>query len=319
MALGEFDLIQKYLSKTINRKDVRKGIGDDCAILNLPQGCQLALSMDTLVAGVHFPVETHPSDVGYKSLAVSLSDLAAMGAKPAWATLALTLPAMDEAWIKSFCEGLFALAEQYQVQLVGGDVSKGPLCITSQLHGFVATGKGLYRDGARPGDKIYVSGTIGEAALGLKLLQDQLKLPEPDLEQRCLQRLNRPQPRVELGQALNGIATAAIDISDGLAADLQHILSASGVGAEIHVDQIPIPQGIGQIMEPEQQWQTVLSGGDDYELCFTVGVGDEYKIEGLSDLPCKISCIGEISAQTGLRVFHNQRPVDLTHTGYQHF
>lgn len=323
MGLSEFEFIKDYLLKTNHRpEDVVHGIGDDCAVLKVPPGDELAVSMDTLVNGVHFPVTTSAYDIGHKSLAVGLSDLAAMGARPAWVMLALTLPELEPIWLKSFCEGFFSLASQYNVQLVGGDVTQGPLSITTQLHGFVKAGTAITRAGAKTGDRIYVSGTIGGAGLGLLLQQNKLKLPQQCLEfsQQWLKQLNRPNPRVELGLAIREVASAAIDISDGLAADLQHVLDASSVGAIVNLENVPLPDGLSMVIEQVSGWQQILSGGDDFEICFTVAAQNEAKLlELCNKIECPITLIGEIQAHTGLRLSLQQQPVTIEKLGYEHF
>jgi thiamine-monophosphate kinase len=265
MALSEFDIIERYFRRhTTQRDDVVLGIGDDAALLQVPADRQLVVAMDTLVAGRHFPPQTTAFDVGWKALAVNLSDLAAMGASPAWATLSLTMPAADEVWLEGFARGFFQLAERYQVELVGGDTTRGPLSVTVQLHGLVERGKALRRAAARAGQKLFVTGTLGDAACALQALQADGKT-NPDL----LQRLNRPEPRVDFGLALAGVGAAAIDISDGLLADLGHILDASCCGATLWVDRLPRSPALDSIQDAEAL-ACQLYGGDDYELCFSV-------------------------------------------------
>jgi len=276
MALSEFQLIQQYFSDlTQVREDVVLGIGDDCALLTPPAGKQLAVTMDTLVAGRHFLPDVDPESLGYKSLAVNLSDLAAMGAEPAWATLALTLPDVDEQWLASFTKGFSLLATKYGVQLVGGDTTRGPLSISIQVQGFVEADMALRRDGAHPGDLIYVTGQLGLAALELSLLQQQ-QLDWPS------EALDKPRPRVKEGMALVGIASAAIDISDGLLADLGHICEASGTGARIQCISLPVDPRVRQHVQTVQDWSLPLSGGDDYELCFAIPSSCRQQLEQLA-------------------------------------
>ncbi|VAW78114.1 Thiamine-monophosphate kinase, partial [hydrothermal vent metagenome] len=262
---SEFDIIERYFQRSQPmRDDVLLGIGDDAALLRVPAGKQLVVAVDTLVAGRHFPKQTSAADIGHKALAVNLSDLAAMGATPAWATLALTLPTADTAWLQAFSSGFFQLADEYAITLIGGDTTRGPLSITVQVHGFVEPGRALQRSTARPGDAVYVSGTLGEAACALqKILADEM--PEAAL----LQRLNRPQPRVALGQSLAGLASAAIDISDGLLADLGRLLTASSCGATLWPDRLPCSSAL-QHLPAGQARDCQFNGGDDYELCFTL-------------------------------------------------
>lgn len=265
MALSEFDLIRQYLATaTDTRPDVVLGIGDDCALLQVPAGKCLAVSMDTLVEGRHFLPNSDPFDLGHKALAVNLSDLAAMGAQPAWATLSLTLPHADTAWLGAFVHGFAGLASRHALQLVGGDTTRGPLSITVQVHGLVACDRALRRSGGRPGDRLLVSGRLGDAALALSRLQAAAEVGD-DLRRR----LDRPQPRVELGQLLAGRASAAIDISDGLSGDLGHLCAASGVGARLELARLPVSPAVERECA-RGNWQYALAGGDDYELLFSV-------------------------------------------------
>jgi thiamine-monophosphate kinase len=322
MSISEFDLIQRFFNQEKPlRSDVILGIGDDAALLQPPHGQQIVVTTDTLVLGKHFSDNTSPRDIGHRSLAVNLSDLAAMGAEPAWILLALTLPVVDEAWLQQFSQGFFSLMQSFHCQLVGGNLTCGPLSITVQALGFVPSGKALFRSGARAGDRIYVSGSLGDAGLALAYLQNNklFSLSEKQI-QSLLQRLHRPQPRVDMGLALRGIAHSAIDISDGLAADLGHILSASRVGAMIAVAELPLSE-ILQELPAEKAWQLALSAGDDYELCFTVASTREKELrECLKEITCPFTCIGVIKNEAGL-VFHREdgSPFGLKKLGFQHF
>lgn len=319
--MTEFDIIKNYFATQVeHRSDVIYGIGDDAAIVLVPPGHELVITTDTLINGVHFPESTLPYDIGYKSLAVNLSDLAAMGATPAWVTMALTLPFADENWIQEFCDGFFTLANRHQVQLIGGDLTHGPLSITIQALGFIPSGYALLRSQAKPGDLIYVTGTLGDAGLALKCLQNNIQLDASYLR-LLLARLNHPEPRIATGKALLDFAHAAIDISDGLAADLGHILEASHVGARIFVDQLPLSNELQHSLSPEKAIALALTAGDDYELCFTVPAEKRIELEEiLSTMPCRFTCIGEIITPLGL---------DLRYTtggkyngsihGYEHF
>ncbi len=333
MGPSEFDLIERFFSqRTIHRGDVPLGIGDDAAILTVPKGMELVAAVDTLVADVHFPAGAHPSDVGYKALAVNLSDLAAMGAEPAWATLALTMQRGDEEWVKAFGDGFFSLADQYKVQLVGGDTTRGPLSVTVQMLGLLPPEQALCRHGAQVGDLIYVTGTVGDAGLGLLIQQNQLAAPQ-SIRHHFLERLHRPKPRLKEGQALRGLATAAIDISDGLAADLGHVLHASGVGATLSMHRIPLSEAFtGMASEVDRMasqqdslWPphliTALSAGDDYELCFTIPPDRRTVFEALvRGFDCDVTLVGEIDMETGLRGKTSQGDVvAVTTSGYQHF
>lgn len=319
MLLHEFDVITRYFSQTFpDRADVIFGIGDDAALCIPPKGMQLAIAIDTLIAGVHFPQTTAPKDIGYKALAVNLSDMAAMGATPAWMTLALTCPPdTTENWLADFSSGLRELAEDYQVSLIGGDTTTGPLTITIQVTGFVPAQLALYRHGAQPGDGIYVTGTLGDAGLGLASIQQQFSLPA--LAQHQVEsRLNRPTPRLQAGQALRGIANSAIDVSDGLVADLGHILAASQVGASIYLDQLPLSTVLREQLSLESAWQLALSAGDDYELCFTV---PQHQEKLLSKILRRDSYtrIGLIEASLGLRCFDANGQAFIPQIkGYQH-
>jgi len=262
---GEFDLIERIRARTVARGDVVLGIGDDAALLQPPAGQQLVIAMDTLNAGVHFPDDTAPADIGWKALAVNLSDLAAMGAAPAWCTLSLSLPASGPVWIDGFLDGFDALARLHDVALVGGDTTRGPLSVCVTAFGLVAPGMALRRDGARIGDDVWVSGTPGDAAAALA--QWSAGAPrDPALRSR----LDRPTPRLALGLQLAGLASAAIDISDGLLADLAHLCRGSGVGATIELEALPVSDAL-RAAAPDRDTRRALqaTGGDDYELCFT--------------------------------------------------
>ncbi len=321
MTASEFDLIQRYFSDLGSRRDdVLLGIGDDAALLQPMAGEVLALCVDTLVGGVHFPQDAPADTVGHKALAVNLSDLAAMGARPAWATLSLTIPAADEDWIAAFSRGFGDLARYHGMALVGGDVTRGSLSITVQAAGFVPRGKALTRRGARPGDAICVSGTLGDAALGLQLWQHGRG--DLDQETRWLAgRLHRPTPRVSLGLALRDCATAAIDISDGLAQDLGHVLRASGVGAQLDVDRLPVSTAAVRYATGDERLRHFLSGGDDYELCFTVARSCLHKLDAIaSRVGVQITRVGTIQPGVGLDLVHTDRsPARLDLPGYIHF
>jgi len=295
--MSEFELIRDYFSAVgRERADVSLGIGDDCALLRIPQGHELAVSIDTLVAGVHFLPDCDPEGLGHKSLAVGLSDLAAMGAEPAWVTLALTLPEADTAWLSAFSRGFARLAHRYGVRLVGGDLTRGPLTITAQVQGPVPAAVAVLRRGARPGDAVCVSGTLGDAGLALR----RLGAGEP-VSEFLRGRLERPTPRVELGLALRGIATAMIDLSDGLAADLGHLLAASWVGAEIRLPDLPLSPEVGERLAADADWGLPLASGDDYELGFCVPEPERARITALAErLGIRLSIIGYIRPGEGL-------------------
>jgi len=324
VALSEFSIINQYFnSRSIQRDDVSVGIGDDAAVTNVPAGTQLVSAVDTLVYGVHFPEQTPAFDIGYKSLAVNLSDLAAMGAKPVWAMLAITMPRADEAWVKQFCDGFFQLAEKHKVQLIGGDTTQGPLTITVQVMGLVPTGKAILRSGAQPGEIIFVSGTLGDAAValyGLDKLQDEDKRKYSSAIDGVVNRLRQPSPRVELGTGIRDIATSAVDVSDGLVADLGHVLEASGVGATLFRERIPVSDYMKAIDISGNSLHWALHGGDDYELCFTAAENNCKKIEDIARrLNISVTKIGVIEQQKKIRLHDKNVCTDLSPLGYEHF
>ena len=317
---SEFDIIRQYFILENTRADVVLGIGDDAAILNVPDNHDLIQSVDTLVAGVHFPVETSADDIAYKALAVNLSDMAAMGAEPAWFTLAITLPKDDEVWLKKFSESLSSIAKKYNVQLVGGDTTHGSLSISITINGFVAKGQALTRSNAQIGDKIFVSGTIGDAALALAAWQGECLLTDSSIEY-LNRRLNRPTPQVELGLVLREYASACIDVSDGLLADLEHITTASNVGAKINFEDVPLSKEFHSNLTDEALIiPLVLSGGDDYELCFTVPKDKQTEFnKTVIKHGFRVSCIGDIEPKNGVRCFLNNKEVKIQELGFQHF
>lgn len=320
MGTTEFDIINRYFTdRTKPRGDVALGIGDDCALLQVSPNQLLATTIDTLVEGVHFLADTSPYDLGYKSLAVSLSDLAAMGALPTWVTLAITLPHADEMWLQNFSDGFFSLVNEFSLQLVGGNTTRGPLSVTTQLHGFLPLNRALRRDTARIGDAIFVSGNLGEAGLALQMLLGNAKIATSD-QTHLLQRLNRPTPRVAEGLALLNIANAAIDISDGLAADLNHILERSHVGATIDVEDLNLSPFLLRHITQTAAWNLALSAGDDYELCFTVAPERVAEIQRLSaNFSCGFKMIGKIEKESGLRIKHRDgSDFKLDSPGYEH-
>ncbi|ODU41986.1 MAG: thiamine-phosphate kinase [Lysobacteraceae bacterium SCN 69-48] len=317
----EFDLIARIRQRAAARGDVVLGIGDDCALLLPPPGMQLAVTMDALNVGVHFPPETSPADIGWKALAVNLSDLAAMGAQPAWGTLSLSLPQGDPGFVDAFFDGFFALAAQHGFALVGGDTTRGPLSIAITAHGLVEPGQALRRDGARVGDEVWVSGTLGDAAGALRQWQEGKGGQSGFLQTKShsdplFERLNRPTPRVALGRALRGVASSCIDVSDGLLADLAHICRASGVGAEIDIDALPASAALGAAFDVETRRNLQAAGGDDYELCFTAAPAQREALQQLSvTLALPLTCIGRIMAGAAVRC----DGVAAGAGGYQHF
>ena len=317
---SEFNIIEKYFTRPSQNADL--SVGDDAALIQISTGHQLAISTDMSVIGTHFLEECPAYFIGWKSLAVNVSDMAAMGANPKWATLAIALPKIDESWLAEFSRGFFACADAFGISLIGGDTTRGPLNISVQIMGEVPIGKALRRDGAEAGHEIWVSGTLGEAALGLAQLQN--KLPKNTLsnaeKQICIDALQAPQPRVALGLALKNIANSAIDISDGLLADLGHILERSKLGANLYWEKIPHVHVSNDIDNAKFQ-SLCLAGGDDYELCFTAPASQHNAILAIGKkLNLKISAIGVITQETCLNIYDkNHQLIKLKTTGYDHF
>ncbi|MBI2745721.1 MAG: thiamine-phosphate kinase [Burkholderiales bacterium] len=325
--MGEFDLIARYFQRPQRPYTgaVRLGVGDDCALLQPAPGTQLAISSDMLVEGRHFFADVDPATLGHKALAVNLSDLAACGARPLAFTLALSLPQADEAWLAPFARGLFALADAHDCQLIGGDTTRGPLNICITIFGEVPVtdsgSRALLRSGARPGDELWVSGTLGDARLALEALQGRRTLPPPLLQAARI-RLEQPTPRVTLGLALRGVASAALDVSDGLLGDLGHILRASGCGACIDTSlAAPLLATQGLALGAEERLSLVLAGGDDYELLFTAPASHAEAVVAAgraSGTP--VTRIGRIEAAPGLRLVDAQgRPVPGRYASFDHF
>jgi len=314
--LAEFELIQHYFTQlTEPREDTLLGIGDDCALLRVPDGYELATSTDTLVAGVHFFADVEPESLGHKSLAVNLSDLAAMGADAAWVTLALTLDRTDPAWLQGFSRGFAALAAEFNVQLVGGDTTQGPLSICITAFGFVPAGQALKRSAAKVGDLVCVTGQLGDAALALRALQgDQRAKPFLD---DLRHRLECPQPRLAVGRSLRGLAHAAIDLSDGLISDLGHILKQSGVGATLQLAELPLSPQLRHYCQSDDDFALPLAGGDDYELCFTLPPA---KLAEAQHAITDLTVIGQVDAQPGMRLQRQDGTLLEQHlSGYEHF
>lgn len=319
--MKEFELIKSYFAERgKQRQEVALGVGDDAAIVTIPNNCELLISTDTLVEGVHFFKDMDPRSLGHKAIAVNLSDIAAMGGEPAWVSLALTLPAVEEEWVKAFSDGIFETCEYYNVQVIGGDTTQGPLSITVTVHGFAPEGKALRRSGAKPGDYIYVTGSLGDAGVAVDWQLDKLSIPEK-YQPILRNRLECPTPRVAVGHALRGFASAAIDVSDGVISDLQHILNASGVGAHIDVDNLPLSQALRQSVPEEQQVHYALSAGDDYELLFTVPSDKKGGLEvNLAQHNVDVTCIGQVHGLTPeITLRKNGEPVDMSLAGFQHF
>ncbi len=315
---SEFELIARYFSRPA--PSARLGVGDDAALVTPAAGMALAVATDMLVAGRHFRPDDAPQAIGHKALAVNLSDLAAMGAQPRWALLALALPEADERWLSAFSAGLFALAERHGVELIGGDTTRGPLNLCITILGEVEASQALTRAGARPGDDIWVSGELGAAALGLADLLGSVRL-EPVEQQACLERLHWPQPRIALGRALRGLASAAIDVSDGLLADLGHVLDRSGVGAELWFEALPAHPAVHARLATPLAQRCLLAGGDDYELCFTAPPALAAAVQQAAvDAGVTVSRIGRIRPGRGIDLIGPEgTPMTITQRGYDHF
>jgi thiamine-monophosphate kinase len=317
--IGEFDLIGRIRARAAAmgdaRGDVVLGIGDDAAVLRVPADRLLVVATDTLNAGVHFPDGTAPADIGFKALAVNLSDLAAMGAAPAWATLSLSLPQGDAAWIDAFLDGFLALADAHRVALVGGDTTRGPLSVCVTVHGIVEAGRVARRDAAQVGDEVWVSGTLGDAAAALVQWR-----AGANVDAALRARLDRPTPRVALGRRLAGLVHAMIDVSDGLLADLGHVCVASRVGADVDVDALPASEALRAGFDAGMRRALQASGGDDYELCFTAPAGARNAIL-VAALECDVTvqCIGQIVAGQGVAARAGDAPWHPARTGYTHF
>ncbi|MDP1638574.1 MAG: thiamine-phosphate kinase [Candidatus Nitrotoga sp.] len=316
--VSEFELIRRFFTRVTPGAVL--GVGDDAALLHVGSGMELAVSTDMLVSGTHFFPDADPFFLGHKALAVNLSDMAAMAAQPRWVTLALSLPEVDEVWLEKFSAGLFALADEYQVVLIGGDTTRGPLNLCITIMGEVPHGAALRRSGAQVGDDIWVSGVLGDAALALVHIQGRMQLAAKDFA-ACASALHQPMPRVALGLALRGVAHSAIDISDGLLADLGHILECSNVGAEIAFAALPISCAMQPYLEQPLGKHCVLAGGDDYELCFTVSVAHRSEVEKIAvNLGLLLTRIGTVTAEKKCTV----RAVDgsivnIEESGYDHF
>lgn len=314
--MGEFEIIARYFTRHSQRADVLLGIGDDAAVLDVDAQRRLVVAMDTIVAGVHFPTGTAAADVGYRALAVNLSDLAAMGAEPAWMTLSLSIPHADESWLAGFTAGLFELADLHRVALVGGDTVRGPLVITVQVAGWVEADGWLTRSAAKPGDLLFISGVPGEAAAGLAVVQQHL--PSSPASDHLRQRFLRPQPRVELGRRLRTVASAAMDVSDGLLTDLEKICAASGVGAELNLDLLPPSQAMLDLFDAQACVEYALAGGDDYEIIFAVSA-DRAGLLDRSGGSVPVTQIGVVRAGSGVHCVRGGRPFRLQRRGYDHF
>lgn len=325
---SEFNLIdQFFVQGNLSRSDVDLGIGDDCALVSVPEGHHVAITTDTLAAGTHFLADANPELIGYKALASNLSDLAAMGAKPTWVSLALTLPEPDEKWLEGFCKGFFGLAKQYNVQLIGGDTTKGPLSITITVHGIVPKGEAMTRKGAKLGDDIYVTGPLGDSAAGLDILLRRSPQSQTALEQELEHRHYYSTPKVELAQQIRHLCHSALDISDGLISDLGHILKQSNVSAKIDVNRLPVSNELVKYYDDEDKYQKVaLTSGEEYELCFTASKENREAIRQITTLlNHNVSIIGEIvngpftNLQNSMQLYKETVLLDWALYGYDHF
>jgi len=314
---SEFALIRQYFTRASRHTDL--GVGDDAALFTPTPGMQLATASDMLVEGTHFFPDTEPEDLGWKALAVNVSDMAAMGAQPRWALLSLALPHINETWVESFARGLFACADAFGVALIGGDTTRGPLNLSVTIIGEVPVGAAITRAGAAPGDEIWVTGQPGRAALGLAHLQRGSTLTEAGA-QECIAALQRPQPRSTAGMALRGVASAMLDVSDGLTGDLGHILEQSGCGAELEATALPLAPLRALGASEAEARHSLLSGGDDYELLFTAPPAAHERIAALSlELALPMTCVGRITAEPELVLVETDGRRITPHGGYDHF
>ena len=323
-SIGEFSIIEKYFSNLGQSKGVSLGVGDDCAILEIPPDKQLVTTVDTLVEAIHFPSSSSPGDIAQRALRVNLSDIAAMGAEPHWFTLALTHQTGNEEWIYRFSKALERDAKEFGCTLVGGDLTAGPLSITIQVLGTVDRGKAIKRSGVKEGDYIYVTGSLGEAAAATFLFEkppNSLNSLPKSLIDRLYNKFYRPEPRIQEGILLQNIASSAIDISDGLIADLGHILSSKSYGANIEFERIPYANFLTDIADHDLIRKWILSGGDDYELCFTVSKKHVALLESMmASKKIQVCYIGQVSINPGIRCYDNQGELlNIIKSGYQHF
>ena len=320
--MKEFSIIDTFFKQQSHqRKDVLLGIGDDAALTIVPAGQALVTTTDTLLGGVHFLADAEPAAIARKAVAVNLSDLAAMGAEPAWISLSISLPQADEDWLKAFAAGISEMMQFYSIQLIGGDTVQGPLAVTITAQGFVPPEQALMRSKAKPGDLIYVTGTLGDAGLGLDVLLNKVAIKDTDNVSYLLNRLHNPSPRLLVGASLRRIANACIDLSDGLSSDIRHILQASHCGATINVDKLPLSCAMRESVDPQKAIEYALSAGDDYELLFTVSEEQKGKLEtAMANTSVSFSCIGQLNGVANKLEYRlNNQVIDYQNTGYQHF
>ncbi|MEM9101192.1 MAG: thiamine-phosphate kinase [Pseudomonadota bacterium] len=322
MPLSEQELIQTFFAKPPKRKDVVLGVGDDCAVLSPPENLDLAVTTDTLVEGVHFLPDTPPQDIGYKAVAVNLSDLAAMGAQPSWLSLSLAMPISDAPWLKSLCRGINDCTQHFDAEIIGGDtVHSQTLTLTITAQGFIPKTQAITRTGANIGDLIYVTGTLGDAGAGLLLAQGKLATNNPQHYDFLVERLHRPTPRIAAGMALRPYATSMCDISDGLLIDLKRLLTGSDVGAIVNVEQVPLSIALKSVFDSDlMQHEVAMTGGDDYELCFTVPEDKQQPVEAaLESVGCSVTCIGRIVNKPHCKLLRNNELWTPRTLGYDHF
>ncbi|MBK4765111.1 MAG: thiamine-phosphate kinase [Pantoea sp. Brub] len=323
MIIDEFEIINNFFNFKIKKyqKNLKLGIGDDCALIDIPKGHLLATSTDTLISNIHFFNDINPIDLAYKAVAVNLSDLAAMGAEPYWITLSITLPKIEKLWLKKFTSSFFEILNIYNMQLIGGDTNRGPLSLTLNIFGTIPKGLQITRSGAKVGDLIYVTGNLGNSAAGFNLLKNKLNINNSMLYKFLINSHLRPIPRILEGKALRSIASASIDISDGLISDLHHILSHSNCGANIDLNNIPLSTYLTDNFEENQILDWALNGGEDYELCFTIPKNNKSKLDAkFNKYNFNYTCIGTILPKSyGLNFFKNGKLVQLHNRGFNHF
>ncbi|WNC69544.1 thiamine-phosphate kinase [Thalassotalea nanhaiensis] len=318
--MKEFELIKEFFTaQPVSRKDVAMGIGDDCALIRANDNKLIAVTTDTLVAGVHFPLDTPARAIGHKAVAVNLSDIAAMGAEPAWISVAITLPEVDEDWLREFTAGMFELTEYFNVQLIGGDTTQGPLSITITAQGLVPEDKALCRNGAQNGDYLFVTGNFGDAGLALAAIKGHIHLNDVDLA-KVKAKLDYPQPQVLVGQMIREFATSAIDVSDGLLADLGHICRASTLGVTINVDDIPLSKALTDNLSVEDAINMALTSGDDYQLIFSVPATNKVGIEtAMAHANVEFNCIGQLNTSEEIILTYKNEPFTVKKVGFEHF